>query len=266
MRQARLYSRGIPALIVPLPVTPRKIAEPLRTQTEPHRELVVPETSVCKQRAVQIPLVFQPVRIPVVIAALEIRNIKAFPYIVAICGKRHRKAFHRRRRIGSQKPAERMGFRATYVVGNRIGIAPGIRHFQIGIVAVVQLRAQSRARHVRSRRAGKRSERIVTNKFTSVVMLEHRIVVIGPCALLQAFHVVFQPKARHVQVEVRMAELARSRIEAHYVVIVIGIVFHADFIFGGRHAQPLEIQKATGIIHLVILAAFELFAVYPYGF
>ena len=63
-----------------------------------------------------------------------------------------------------------------------------------------------------------------------------------------------------------MAVLARSRIEAHYVVIIIGIEFHANFVFGARHAQPLEIQQATGVIDFIVLAAYKLLAVYPYGF
>ena len=131
---------------------------------------------------------------------------------------------------------------------------------------MLPLEAQPRARHICLCWPRKRPETIFTDKFTSIIALEHRIVFVGPHALLEAVYVVFEPKARYIQIEIRVAVLASRRIEVHHVVIFVGIVLHTDFVFDSGHAQALEIQETTGIVHLVILAAHEFFAVYPYRF
>ena len=54
---ARFHARGIPAFIVSLTVAPREVAGPSWPQAQAHCELIMPKAAVCKQRAVQIPLV-----------------------------------------------------------------------------------------------------------------------------------------------------------------------------------------------------------------
>ena len=141
---------------------------------------------------VQVPIVAEPVGVPIAVTALEFSDIETAFHIVPIYRKGDGELFHLFGRVRRNVPAVSLTFGAVDIVRDRIGILPVHRDFQIGIVTVVRLQAHTRPETFhpfgpaqRGKRIYAARERIVgTEQFFALVRFQRRIVFVRPHATL----------------------------------------------------------------------------------
>ena len=214
----------------------------------------------------QIPTIAQTVKIPVQIRARIFQNVIVLFHAVSVNGHGQRKMRQITGRIRRHEPAESLARRAIDMARHNICVRTVKGHLKISIKLPIILRTDTGIHTLRTVGPMQRRQSIITNKFITTIRLEHGIIIVGPYAALKAVYIVFKPKARNIQVQVRMSVTCRRALEHVDVVVFVGVIFHANFIVETRENRPLEIQHTTGVIHQIITAPREAHPIQPHRF